>query len=230
MFRFKRFAVNHTQSSMKVGTDAVLLGSWVNCTNSKTILDVGTGCGVIALMLAQRCTASIHAIDIHRPSVIEAEMNFKNSDWNNRLTLQNIAFQQFRNDFRYDLIVSNPPFFRNCLKVNEPARNNARHDDTLPFEALIEAVKLNLADDGIFALVLPVAEFYVFERLAGNSNLFPERRLIVQTRRNKPALRILAEFRTRHRPCTDSSIDIYDENGSFTSAYKMLTKDFYLDF
>jgi tRNA1Val (adenine37-N6)-methyltransferase len=215
---------------MKVGTDAVLLGSWVNCTNSKTILDVGTGCGVIALMLAQRCSASVHAIDIHRPSVIEAEMNFKNSDWNNRLTLQNIAFQQFRNDLRYDLIVSNPPFFRNCLKVSEPARNNARHDDTLPFEALIEAVMYNLSTEGIFALVLPAAEFYVFERLAAASDLFPERRLMVHTRKNKPALRILAEFRTGQRQGSDSSIDIYDENGAFTSAYKQLTKDFYLDF
>jgi tRNA1Val (adenine37-N6)-methyltransferase len=125
---------------MKVGVDGVLLGAWADCRNIQFALDVGTGSGLIALMLAQRSDASIHAIDIDENAYQQAEINFNNSPFYNRLSIEQISFQDFSSSVRYDLIVSNPPYFTHSMKSPDKNRNLARHNDHLPLEVLIKKI------------------------------------------------------------------------------------------
>lgn len=132
-FQFKEFTVFHDKCAMKVGTDGVLLGAWTECDNCKDMLDIGTGCGLIALMLAQKSAAFIDAIEIDNTAAIQAADNFKNSKWSNRLTIIHKSLQVHANSTskKYDLIVSNPPFFENSLKTPLASRNIARHNEHL---------------------------------------------------------------------------------------------------
>jgi tRNA1Val (adenine37-N6)-methyltransferase len=137
-FHFKQFTIYHNLCAMKVGVDGVLLGAWADCRNAGYILDAGTGSGLIALMLAQRSNAIIHAIDIDENSCNQAEINFTNSPFHDRLSVEHISFQNYFPPVRYDLIVSNPPYFANSLKSPDKNRNLARHDEFLPIEVLIK--------------------------------------------------------------------------------------------
>ncbi len=134
-FQFKQFELFDDRSTMKIGTDAVLLGAWSNVENASRILDVGTGSGIIALMLAQRSNTLVDAIEIDKNSARQAVDNFKLSVWENKLQVYNTSFQTFAasNTSTYDLIVSNPPFFADALKSDKSHRNLARHTDTLSF-------------------------------------------------------------------------------------------------
>ena len=134
-FEFKQFTVWHDKCAMKVGTDGVLLGAWANVESAKHILDVGTGTGLIALMLAQRTVqADVTAIEIDSMAAIQARENIAHSPWKNRITLFNCDFRYFHDDLKYDLIVSNPPYFVNALKCLDKQRNMARHTDLLYYE------------------------------------------------------------------------------------------------
>lgn len=230
MFRFKQFAVEHKQSSMKVGTDAVLLGAWASCDSVQNILDIGTGSGVISLLLAQRSNAHITAIDIHEASITEATQNFANSPWSHRLTAKHSRLQDYNPKTKFDLIVSNPPYFRNCLKVQDPIRNKARHDDALPFEELLNGIERLMSLDGRFAIVLPTAEYMVFEKMAKNMQFYPFELLHIYSTPEKPCIRVLAEFRRENGPCAYSELAIHCPDGTYTSDYQQLTAAFYLDF
>ncbi len=168
-FRFRQFAVAHDRCAMRVNTDAVLLGAWCPLPDEAPkprILDIGTGSGVIALMLAQRCpTARITAIDIDEPSALQAADNFRRSPWAERLSAEHISIQELasRNPRspkkprqpRFDLILSNPPYFRNALRNPDPRRSDARHTDSLSFDDLCRCSATLLSDDGTLALILP---------------------------------------------------------------------------
>ena len=165
-FRFQRFTVWHDRSSMRVGTDGVLLGALCPINTDKgdasplSILDIGTGSGLVALMLAQRTEsvpARIDAIDIDPASVEQASENFAASPWSDRLKAICCAVQDYHPDTRYDIIVSNPPFFENALKAPDAVRSAARHTDTLPFAELFAAAQRLLADNGQFTLILPAS-------------------------------------------------------------------------
>ena len=216
---------------MKVGTDGVLLGAWSKAIEGN-ILDIGTGTGLIALMLAQRTqTALIDTIEIDEAASKEAQENFNNSNWKDRLTISNISLQNYQPNKNYDLIISNPPFFINATKAPKATRNNARHTDTLSFDELIDSVKRLLANTGIFSLILPLNEANHFIKLALQSKLFLNRKCLVKPNPSKSAKRVLMEFSFSERELVEEELTIETENRhEYTKEYISLTKDFYLKF
>ena len=207
-FRFRQFAVAHDRCAMRVNTDAVLLGAWCPLPDEAPeprILDIGTGSGVIALMLAQRCPAArITAIDIDEPSALQARENFLASPWPDRLTAQHISLQELasRNPRsprkprkprqpRFDLILSNPPYFRNALRNPDPRRSDARHTDTLSFDDLCRCSATLLSDDGTLALVLPADAEAEIITIAARYGLSPTYLTRVYTNATQPPKRIL---------------------------------------
>ncbi|MFH1121106.1 MAG: methyltransferase [Bacteroidota bacterium] len=232
-FRFKQFVVDDAACPMKVGTDSVLLGAWAKLENSLSILDIGTGCGLLALMAAQRSEALITAIDIDPVANGSAAANFRISPWAGRLTARCIRVQDFQNETEagnFDHIISNPPFFINSLKAPDPERSNARHNDLLPIEDLVKAVVKLLSPEGRFSLILPVQESIVFTDLANVAGLFLVSVITVIPKTGKEANRMLLEFGMQQMNVETSALTIRDASGEFTTEYKKLTRDFYLNF
>ncbi len=216
---------------MKVGTDGVLLGAWSKTTECNT-LDIGTGTGLIALMLAQRTqTALIDAIEIDEAASKEAQKNFIKSNWKDRLTSINSSLQDFHPSKRYDLIISNPPFFIDATKAPQTNRNTARHTDSLSFTELIKAVKRLLTDDGIFSLILPVNEAEQFIKIAFEAQFYLNRKCLVKPNPTKAAKRVLMEFSFNKSTLLEEELTIETEKRHiYTEEYITLTKDFYLKF
>ena len=161
---------------MKVGTDAVLLGAWVEVKPSDWVLDIGTGCGILPLMLAQKGIAKVHAVDLDEASVREAAENFDASQWHDKLFAFYADIRRFTMQCSYDLIISNPPFFINSYKCDADRKNQARHTDTsLTFKELVDSVRRLLKPDGRFALVLPERESHDFLPIAEQAHLFLHR-------------------------------------------------------
>ena len=249
-FRFKQFFVRHDRCAMKVGTDGVLLGAWTptgecKMQNAKCkILDVGTGSGLIALMLAQRCPeAQIDAIDIDPDAVAQARENFASSPWSARLHVSQCALQEWSNNIKreasnnikhpnYDLIVSNPPYFTASLKNPDAARSAARHNDTLPFSVLIaESAKL-LAPDGTLSLIVPTEAEPELQALAEAQGLCCTHRCYVHPKPDRPAKRVMIAWQRPlasaiHGGSTDH-LTLEDTHGGRSIAYQHLTRDFYL--
>jgi tRNA1Val (adenine37-N6)-methyltransferase len=230
-FQFKQFSIAQQHNAMKVGTDGVLLGAWSKVLEGN-VLDIGTGTGLIALMLAQRTkTALIDAIELDKIASQEAQENFSNSDWSNRLTIFNTAAQDYQPTKKYELIVSNPPYFIDATKAPENNRNTARHTDNLSFSELIEIVKKLLVEDGIFSLILPINEANQFIELASEQNLFLNRRCLVKPNSNKAPKRVLMEFCFTKTKTLEETLTIETENRhEYTKEYISLSKDFYLKF
>ena len=218
---------------MKVGTDAVLLGSWVDASNAKTILDIGTGTGIIALMLAQKSDAIIDAIDIDRNAFTQAAENITFCKWKERINSHHISLQQYTTccNRKYDLIVSNPPYFVDSSKASEESRTNARHTDLLPFADLLNGVLNLLNYAGSFNVILPTKESQVFRAMAEDQKLFLTRLTRVITRTDRPEKRLLMQFEFTKKIIEENFITIEkDERHSYTNEYKELTKDYYLGF
>jgi tRNA1Val (adenine37-N6)-methyltransferase len=232
-FVFKQFKISQDKCAMKVGTDAVLLGSWVNTSHAKTILDIGTGTGIIALMLAQKSYARIDAIDIDKNAFEQALENISFCNWKERIHVHQTSLQQYTlscND-KYDLIVSNPPYFVDSSKASEESRTNARHTDQLPFEDLLNGVLSLLNLTGKFYVILPTKESQVFREMAEEHKLFLTKLTRVITRTDKPEKRLLMKFEFTKKTVSENSITIEkDERHSYTDEYKELTKDYYLGF
>lgn len=217
---------------MKVGTDAVLLGAWVGVrATDRRVLDIGTGTGVIALMLAQRSEACITAIDIDPACAEQASENFAASSWGDRLETQCLPVQQYEPAELFDLIISNPPYFVDSLRSPDEGRNTARHAVDLTFEELTAAVLRLLAPGGRFALVLPPAEMQRFKSTS-LGRLFPARWCEICSTPRRGVRRILAEFVAE--PTLPPSVErLVIENGgpdSYTPEYRQLTGAFYLKF
>ena len=232
-FRFKQFSVEDEGCSMKVGTDSVLLGAWAQLPSTGNVLDVGTGCGLLALMGAQRCQAQIAAIEIDSESLQQANQNFRDSPWRERLELIPLSFQDFAlsRPGTFDLIITNPPYFVNSLKAPHAPRSNARHNDGLPFATLAALSFQLLKEDGLLCLILPVNEAGLFTGIAGDCGLYLTRQLSVVPVASKPPNRLLMEFGKKPEVKVKSeSLTIRNGNGSYTDAYKKMTKAFYLDF
>jgi tRNA1Val (adenine37-N6)-methyltransferase len=232
-FRFKQFVVEDDQSSMRIGTDAVLLGSWQNPENASALLEIGTGCGVIALMMAQKCNAVITAIDIDERSVSQAEINFLNCPWIKRIRALHCSFQEFAGQHpdKFDLIITNPPYFTNSLSSPDKSRNIARHDDRLNALDLLKGVARILGSKGKFCLILPAEYAIRFQGYAKEHHLFLKRQLMVKPKPGVKPNRIAMEFSftPAESVCTEEII-IRREDNSFTEAYREMTGDYYLDF
>jgi tRNA1Val (adenine37-N6)-methyltransferase len=230
-FHFKQFIVKQDRCAMKVGTDGVLLGSWVNPEKATNILDIGTGTGLIALMLAQRSQAQIDAIDIDADATVQAEENFDISPWKKRLHARHVSLQEFtaHNPGRYDLIVSNPPYFLGAHPAPSEARNIARHmDESLSIEELAECVKKLLAPGGRFCVILPFMEGMKFIEYGRLHGLYVTHLTKVKTKIDKHEKRLMMEFAVDERTATEDELVIQEEDMSYTPRYIEMTRDFYL--
>jgi tRNA1Val (adenine37-N6)-methyltransferase len=229
-FRFKQFSVHHDRSSMKVGTDGVLLGAWTDLRNAKSILDIGTGSGLIALMLAQRSgdDVMIDAVEIHRSDAQQARDNFSTSPWSHKLNIHHGAIQNFLPEKKYDLIVSNPPYFINSQEPPDQRRRSARHTSSLTFEDLITVVKRMLHHEGTFNVILPYEEGRMFIAMAYFQQLYCIRQWTFRGRKEKAAERLLLEFSNTSLPLQTGELVLYNEENEWSDAYRQLTKDFYL--
>jgi len=233
LFQFKQFSVNHDKSAMKVGTDAVLLGAWCPIDNNpNAILDIGTGTGIIALMLAQRTSAEqIDAFDIDENAYEQAAENFENSPWSDRLFCFHAELDEFieEPEDEYDLIVCNPPFFSEDFKSNDESRDLARFQDAMPFEDLIEAADLLLSENGIFAVIIPFKEEERFIDLCAEVELYPIKITRVRGTFTTPIVRSLLAFkRFEMSVLTADELVIEINRHEYTDDYIELTKDFYL--
>jgi tRNA1Val (adenine37-N6)-methyltransferase len=233
MFQFKQFSVEQDQCAMKIGTDGVLLGAWTPIDNNPfSILDIGTGTGIIALMLSQRSNAQqIDALEIDDEAYEQATDNFENSPWNERLFCFHAGLDEFveEPEDEYDLIVSNPPFYTDDYKSDNSQRDLARFADAMPFEDLIEAADLLLSENGIFALIIPFKEEENFITLAEECELYPLKITRVKGTPTTEIKRSLLAFSRNKK--TDFPIDelvIETARHIYTAEYIELTKDFYL--
>lgn len=232
MFQFKQFSIAQDRCAMKVGTDGVLLGAWTPLINNPyNILDIGTGTGVIALMLAQRSQAEqIDAIEIDDEAYEQATENFENSPWNDRLYCYHAGLDEFVEEVEeeFDLIVSNPPFYTDNYKSDNEQRDAARFEDSLPFEELVEAADFFLSDHGIFSLIIPFKEEEKIISLCKERDLFPLKITRVKGTPTTEIKRSLLAFcRMEQTPFIDELV-IETARHHYTSEYIALTKDFYL--
>lgn len=229
-FHFKHFSLCHDQSTMKVGTDAVMLGAWVQVKPSDYVLDIGTGCGILALMLAQKGVAKVDAVDLDEPSAYEASSNFEASQWRDQLFAYHADIRRFCLGRSYDLIVSNPPFFVNSFKCDADRKNQTRHTDTsLSFQELVASVKRLLKPEGRFALVLPERESHDFLSIAQKEGFCVSKRQDLIPMAGRDVNRVNLELRyDRPNEYLSSSLVMRDQNGVFTEAYHSFLNDFYL--
>jgi len=228
-FRFKQFEVLNDRTAMKVGTDGVLLGAWCPVDSVKRCLDVGTGCGVIALMIAQRNhQAFIEGIDIDHNAIEEASINFERSPWNDRLVAKVCDFNEIAVQDGYDLVVSNPPFFTNGVLPTGDARTNARHTQSLTYRQLIEGASRLLGGHGMLAFISPVeAESEIVE--AATFSSLPVRRLTRVVPVEGAVPKRILWLLTRHGiNYHEDELTIAHSDGNFTSEYRALTGAFYL--
>ncbi len=215
---------------MKVGTDAVLLGAWAEVTGAKKILDIGTGCGVIALMLAQRTddVVRIDAIEIGKEDFVQAQENISNSHWQNKISVFHNSVQEFDPTHRYDLIVSNPPYFINSLLPPAQHRMRSRHTRSLTFEELLVHSVRMLKPSGKLAVILPFREGNNFKSLAAKNGLHVSKQLAVYSKKEKPQMRWLLEFGFATYRSKKKKIILYKKDTLKSKAYDNLTHDFYL--
>lgn len=233
MFTFKQFVVEQDRCAMKIGTDGVLLGAWAPIHNHPfSVLDIGTGTGIIALMLAQRSAAQqIDALEIDEAAYEQATDNFENSPWNDRLFCFHAGLDEFieEPEDEYDLIVSNPPFYSEDYKTENESRDLARFQDAMPFEQLLEAADLLLSEHGIIAIIIPFKEEENFIALANEFELYPLKITRVKGTPTTEIKRSLLAF-SRNKT-TDLAIDelvIETARHFYTPEYIELTRDFYL--
>lgn len=218
---------------MKIGTDGVLLGAWAPIENNPfSILDIGTGTGIIALMLAQRSNAEqIDALEIDEEAYEQATDNFENSPWNDRLFCFHAGLDEFveEPEDEYDLIVSNPPFYSEDYKSGSDQRDLARFQDALPFEDLIEAAALLLSENGIFSVIIPYKEEENFLALANEFELYPIKITHVKGTPNSEIKRSLLAFsRNEKEHFSIDELVIETSRHQYTPEYIELTKEFYL--
>ena len=232
MFSFKQFTIQQDRCAMKIGTDGVLLGAWTPLLNNPyTILDIGTGTGVIALMLAQRSHAEqIDAIEIDDAAYEQATENFENSPWNDRLYCYHAGLDEFVDEVEeeFDLIVSNPPFYTEDYKSGEESRDTARFSDALPFEELVEAADFFLSDNGIFAVIIPFKEEENFKKLCLERNLHPLKITRVKGTPTSEIKRSLLAFTRIQQVPLEEELIIETARHQYTPEYISLTKEFYV--
>ena len=234
-FTFKQFSIEQDKTAMKVGTDGVLLGSWAPINhNPFSVLDIGAGTGIIALMLAQRTNAEqIDALEIDEDAYEQAVDNFENSPWGDRLFCFHAGLDEFieEPEDEYDLIVSNPPFYAEDYKTENEQRDLARFQDAMPFEELVEAADLLLSENGIFAIIIPFKEEAKFIALAKESELYPTKITHVKGTPTSSIKRSLLAFSRNETTVPEiDELTIEIDRHVYTPEYIELTKEFYLKF
>ncbi len=232
-FKFKQFELYQDQCTMKVGTDGVLLGSWVSVANAENILDIGTGTGVIAIMMAQRNPhTKIYGVEIDENAYLQAKENFKASPWNATLIAINDSIQDFqlKTTEKFDLIVSNPPFFSGGTFSHNENKNNVRQTVKLSHADLLRAVALLLKKEGKFSIILPWIEGLRFLEIAKSCMLYCNEMVEVIPKKSKPIERLLMTFEKTPKELIKSTLIIQPDDAKrneYSEDYKNLTKAFY---
>ena len=231
-FKFKEFTINQDQCAMKIGTDGVLLGAWTSIKEKPhSILDIGTGTGVIALQLAQQTDAeTIDALEIDDNAYEQAVENFENSDWGDRLFCYHASLEEFVTeiDEKYDLIVSNPPFYTDQFESENNARNKARFTSSLSFSTLLNGVSHLLSTEGLFSVIVPFKEEQNFIQLASKVNLFPVRICRVKGTPIAETKRSLLELSFLESDVITTELIIENSRHQYTKDYVEIVRDFYL--
>lgn len=231
-FKFKQFTVEQDRCAMKIGTDGVLLGAWVSVESyPSSILDIGAGTGVISLQLAQRTNAElIDAVEIEDNAYEQCVDNFENSPWGDRLFCYHASLNEFVEevDEKYDLIISNPPFYSENYKTDDDSRDKARFSEALPFNELIECVSQLLSKEGIFAIIIPRKEEEGIIEMALKVNLFSKRICRVRGNETSEEKRSMLEFSFQDVLAKIENLTIESARHIYTAEYKNLVKEFYL--
>lgn len=231
-FRFKQFSVQHHRSAIKVGTDSVLLGAWADVTEATRILDIGTGCGVLALIAAQRSTgAQVHGVEIDDASAEEAAENAAASPWSNRIRIHRMDVRKLRTAERFDHIISNPPFYAGEEPSPDVRKSVAKHGDGLKLNELVTSIADLLSDDGKASLIVPMNRGEELIDLAATSRLVLRRRTVVRYVAQRPAKRALLEFQRETGPVAENEL-VVELTGTkdFTPQYQALVSDLLLNF
>lgn len=233
-FQFKEFKVCQDKSSMKVCTDSCLFGAWVadkidkKVIEPKNVLDIGTGSGLLSLMIAQKSFAETEAVDIDKSSFIQSKKNFAESQWNQRLHAINADIKNWLSPEKYDLIICNPPFFENDLRSFNPNKNIAKHHDALTLNDLIKVIKSNIAANGSFAILLPFHRVQFFKNLALQNNFYLDDELLVKQTPRHSWFRGMLFFKNQSTSFNSKEIIIKDDKGNYTEDFNLLLKDYYL--
>jgi tRNA1Val (adenine37-N6)-methyltransferase len=229
-FHFKHFSLYHHRSTMKVGTDAILLGRWTEVKPKDVVLDVGTGCGLLPLMLSQKGVAHVDAVDIDKASIEEATINFEASQWHDHLKAFCVDIVDFQTDKKYDLIISNPPFFNRFSKCDSERKSRARHNDAgLSYATICQEVGRLMQLDGRFALVLPADVSMEFLDTAERYGLYLHKRMIIVPIAGKEPNRVNLELGfEKSDNIFEETFIIRDADKRFTAQYNEFLKDYYL--
>ena len=227
-FKFKQFTIQQDKCAMKVGTDGVLLGAWAGSDGAKTILDIGTGTGLVSLMLAQRFSAKITAIEIDENAYQQATENVALSPWKERIELVHIDFNDFHPQLKYHLIVCNPPYFIDSLPSPDTLRTLARHNQKLTYNDLLKGGSSLLEDTGEFVLIVPAEVVENILSIAERFHLFPGRLLNIRTTPGKPIKRNLISLGFERKQCIAKELLIETERHKYSDEFTGLVKDFYL--
>jgi tRNA1Val (adenine37-N6)-methyltransferase len=227
VFKFKEFSIIQEKSAMKVGTDGVLLGCWVACEKANNILDIGCGTGLITLILGQRnLNSNVTGIEIDEIASQEAQENISNSDWEERIEIKHTSLQQFTHQLKFDLIVSNPPFFPQ--NKSQQSRDIARHTNTLSFEELIDNAANLLGEKGIFSVIIPKNSEKYFCEIATVHKLYCIRVCYVKGNETSAVKRVMMEFSFIKTIVLTEHLTIERSRHNYTDEYIQLCKDFYL--
>lgn len=235
LFRCKKFHVNQSGAAHPIGTDSILIGAWADLTDVRKVLDIGTGTGIIALMMAQRLSDqadySVDAVEIDANAAQCAQENFMASPWNKHLAINTLSIQEFAQSrplSQYDLIISNPPFFNNSLLSPNLERQQARSTVTLNFEDLLNAVSTLLSPKGRFCVILPTLEGRQLYEMAACMGLYYTAITAVIGKEGKPTERLMIQLERNPYFHKKDRLVIYGLDGKHTKDYQDLTKDFYL--
>ena len=230
-FQFKQFTVWHDQCAMKVGTDGVLLGAWASVERARRILDIGTGTGLVALMLAQRSLpdAKIVALEIDEAAAGQARENVVRSPWQERIEVVQADFKKYRSSDKFDVIVSNPPYFVDSLECPDRQRTAARHNNSLTYEELLEGVNRLLAADGLFTVVIPTDVVDRVKAIASMNKLYAIRQLNVITKPGGIPKRTLIAFSFSNRECVIEELLTELARHQYSEEYIALTGEYYLN-
>lgn len=231
IFKFKKFEVNQSGCAMKINTDGVLLGAIAEQVSARQILDIGTGTGVIAMMLAQRFPAAhVEAVEIDELAALTADANFKDSAFAANCKAFHGDFANYDSLKRYDLVVSNPPYFVNDLKNPEHRKGIARHADLQFFESMLARVARLLNKSGSFWFILPVKQAENLIRMAVDYDLYPAKIIHLHSDESRPEFRWIVCLNYSLRETAHENFYIYQTEGVYTAPYKALLKDFFLAF
>lgn len=229
-FQFKQFTVWHDRCAMKVGTDGVLLGAWTPVEGAFRILDVGTGTGLVALMLAQRSLESsvIVALEIDEAAAGQAQENVARSPWHDRIEVLQMDFRAYQSTEKFDVIVSNPPYFLDSMECPNEQRSAARHNKSLIYNGLLKKTVSLLSDNGVFAIVIPSDVVGKVKEIAYAYDLYPSHQLDVVTKPGAKPKRTLITFTFKKQECKEKVLLTEVARHQYTDEYIALTKEYYL--